>query len=118
MFKFGSSYMKQMRVHNLDWELHSCYRAVVSSFSSSFSSSFKLPDGVDQIILGCTEPGFLQMSITVTADFCFHHCHSQWCNLLPPSMLLRSEGRSSNNFKCTLRISGVKLLFDLFHLFC
>lgn len=84
IFKFGSSYMKQMRTHNLDWKLHLCYRAVVSPFSSSFSSSFKLPDGVDQIILDCREPGFLPMSVTSSADFYFHDCRSQWCNLLPP----------------------------------
>lgn len=69
MFKFGSYYMKQTRAHNLDWELHSCYMAVVSSSSSSFSSSFKLPDGVDQIILECREPGFLQMSLTAAQTF-------------------------------------------------
>lgn len=61
--------MKQMRAHNLNWELHSCYMAVVSSSSSSFPSSFKLPDGVDQIILECREPGFLQMSITAAQTF-------------------------------------------------
>lgn len=69
MFKFGSYYMKQMRAHSLNWELHSCYMAVVSSSSSSFPSSFKLPDGVDQIILECREPGFLQMSITAAQTF-------------------------------------------------
>ncbi|KAL0596492.1 hypothetical protein AAY473_034442 [Plecturocebus cupreus] len=43
-----------------------------------------LPDGVDQIILECREPGFLQMSLTVAADLCFCHCCSQWCNPFPP----------------------------------
>lgn len=42
--------------------------AVVSS-SSSFSSSFRLPDGVDPIILECRESGFLQMSITAAQTF-------------------------------------------------
>lgn len=40
MLTFGSSYMKQIRVCNLDWESHSRYMAVVSS-SSSFSFFFQ-----------------------------------------------------------------------------
>lgn len=84
MFKFGSYYMKQMRVHISDGELQSCYMAVVSSSSSSFSHSFKLPDGVDQIVLDSREPGFLQISIAVGAAFCLHHGHSLWQNLFPP----------------------------------
>ena len=88
MFKFGSYYM---RVHNSNWELHSCYMAPVSSFSSAFSSSYKLPDGVDQIILEGREPGFLQISRAVGADFCLHYGRSQRCHLLsPPSPAIRA----------------------------
>lgn len=70
-----------MRVRNSDWELHSCSMAAVASFSSALSSSFKLPDGVDQIILEGREPGFLQISIAFSADFCLHHGHSLWYDL-------------------------------------
>lgn len=90
MFKFGSYYM---RVQNSNWELHSCYMAAVSSLSSAFSSSYKLPDGVDQIILEGREPGFLQISIAVSADFCLHCGHSECVirshHLAQPSVLCR-----------------------------
>ena len=77
-----------MRVHNSNWELHSCYMAAVSSFSSAFSSSYKLPDGVDQIILEGREPGFLQISIAVGADFCLHYGHSLEKAMAPHSSTL------------------------------
>jgi len=63
MFKFGSDYMKQ---NDCITYLRNYIPTTWLLFLLLLPFLLKLPDGVHQI----RQPGFLQMSIGVSADFC------------------------------------------------
>lgn len=103
MFKFGSDYMKQ---NDCITQLRN-YIPTTWLLFLLLPFLLKLPDGVHQI----RQPGFLQMSIRVSADFCIIAIHSPPYPTPSPVMVSRDDGRSSNSFKCLLRISGIKVCF-------